>query len=157
MLGLGWEQHFKRIVRELIALTYVLDSCFFRGFFPLFFLQFFFFFFFFFLSLSLSLFFPSGFNWRRPRHSCPCLTGSDVGVLFRPQTTWQPSSGLCLDIFKRRVHFVTLSWVEWHSSVSTVYIPDTLWLRAFKNAFKLGTVNSVNSLSHTGSKNDQGT
>ena len=33
MLGLGWEQHFKRIVRELIALTYVLDSCFFSFFF----------------------------------------------------------------------------------------------------------------------------
>ena len=59
MLGLGWEQHFKRIVRELIALTYVLDSCFFQFFCFLFCFVFFSFFcLFVFFSLSLSLFFP---------------------------------------------------------------------------------------------------
>ena len=56
----------------------------------------------------------------------------------------------------------------WHPIArATIYclLPDTFWLRAFKNALKVGTVNFANSLSPpfivkkvcTGSKNSQGT
>ena len=54
-----------------------------------------------------------------------------------------------------------------HPIARTSYclLPDTLWLRAYKNAFKIGSVKSANSLSlpsivkkvHTGRKSSQGT
>ena len=50
-------------------------------------------------------------------------------------------------------------------STSNKLLPDTLWLQASKNAFKIGSVKFANSLSppsivkkvHTGSKSSQGT
>ena len=50
-------------------------------------------------------------------------------------------------------------------ATSYCLLPDTFWLRAFKNAFKAGTENFANSLSppsivkkvRTGNKNSQGT
>ena len=50
-------------------------------------------------------------------------------------------------------------------ATSYCLLPDAFWLRTFKNAFKVGTVNFVNLLSppsivkkvRTGSKNSKGT
>ena len=94
MLGLGWEQHFKRIVRELIALTYVLDSCCFQLFCFLFCFVFFSFFVFVFCFCCCCFFSLSPFFF-----PLLVLIGAVLvtGVPVWPGATWE-----CYSVLKRR-------------------------------------------------------